>query len=143
MKALKAKILSRATDAILFATPFLLVPWTPRKAEVPLGDLFRLLGGAELGHGVLATSILLVEVKYIAQALLLRSSASRPASTSETLGRHAGLRTRHSNTLGVTSWVDVTLTIVTGFMVGALGGFGGALIGALATVLILLHVSIT
>lgn len=111
-----------------------------RDAPGPFEELFRSLGGHDsIGHGALAAAILLVEIKYVARALL--SSAAR--SEEERGDRfssvsQASRKDRHL-TFGKTSWLDWSIAIIMGCLVGAIGGFGGVLIGGLSALLILLY----
>ena len=130
---------SRMTDIVLLLIPLLLIPWTHKNESGTVDALFRLLGNEEVGHGVVAASILLVETKYIVQNLLSRFCSANNDSRSEPSRRGAGLDDHRQKALGEKSIIDAVLAIVTGFFVGALGGLGGAFIGALAAVLILLH----
>jgi hypothetical protein len=136
----KSALSSRVTDVVLFLLPFFLIPWMKRDAPGPFEELFRSLGGHDsIGHGALAAAILLVEIKYVARALL--SSAAR--SEEERGDRfssvsQASRKDRHL-TFGKTSWIDLAIAIIMGCLVGAIGGFGGVLIGGLSALLILLY----
>ena len=96
-------------------------------------------GGDSIGHGALAAAILLVEIKYVTMALLSSAARSeedrgdRLSSVSQ-----ASRKDRHL-TFGKTSWLDWAIAIIMGCLVGAIGGFGGVLIGGLSALLILLY----
>jgi len=137
MTKAKSSLSSRLTDVVIVLIPFLLIPWTDR--EGPVDSLFRLLGdGENTGHGAIAAAILLVEIKYVFQALLYRSHAHGNSRLSEPSNQGSAPSHRR-NLLGRKSFFDTVMVIFVGLLVGALGGFGGALIGGLAAFLILLH----
>lgn len=123
-------------DIVIALIPFLLIPWAVK--EGPLDNLFRLLGGEEnVGQGVIGAAIILVQTKYILQALAHRiSTQSRDEMSGQTDQR---LRSASHGNMLRKKWIDTFMVILTGFFVGALGGFGGALIGGLTGCLILLH----
>jgi hypothetical protein len=140
MAMTKSALASRVTDIVLFLLPFFLIPWMKRDVPGPFEELFRSLGGHDsIGHGALAASILLVEIKYVAKALL-SSAAHSEEERGDRLSSvgQASRRDRHL-AFGKTTWRDCAIVIIMGCLVGAIGGFGGVLIGGLSALLILLY----